>query len=135
MEKEVKIDDNEVLKRLGKSLVTKEGERVIVRVYQEEVNNVLENENISFEHKKEIFEKIKLLQLFSNTYLGPDRRGIMNSISYAKMIFEVKDETEFEEKMKVLESTLKVFENSAMRPFDTIKKQMEDAIKYRNARF
>lgn len=131
----IEVNDTDVLKRLGTSLVTENGNYDKVKVDEEQVKYILENKNISFEHKKEIFEKIKLLKLFSYAYIGPDQRGNNHLIFQAKRIFEVKDENDFEEKIKVVNKVLQFLQKAAMNPYEMTKRQMEDEIKYKDVIF
>lgn len=66
------IRKEEVLKRvangLREDLITEKVNSL--RIKKEEIDNILELETISFEQKREIIEKVRLLQLFSNEYIS-----------------------------------------------------------------
>ena len=63
-----KIRKEEVLEKIANSLskekITKEVNCLTIE--KEEIDNILKLETISIEQKREIIEKVKLLQLFSN---------------------------------------------------------------------
>ena len=135
MEKEIIIADNDVLKKLGESLISKTSEYDIMRIEEEQINNILDCDAISFEHKKEIFEKIALIKCFSTAYIGPDPRGKEHYLYNASKIFNIKNDSEYEDKIKNVDMVLKLFKEAVMNPFNTTRKMMEDKIQYRNVKF
>lgn len=133
----IDIDDNDVLKELGNSLVTEKEPYNYYRinVKQEQVDNILNNQTLSFKQKKEILEKTKLLQLFSGEYIGADPRGAQHLMYDAKKVFEIKDISEYKEAMKKLNVALDIYQKAALNPYDNMKKRLEDRERFKGVMF
>lgn len=125
------IRKEEVLKRvangLREDLITEKVNSL--RIKKEEIDNILELETISFEQKREIIEKVRLLQLFSNEYISyttaPTRNVAKRLLLSAHMLLEIKNQTEFEKGIKELDTALEICKEVVLHPYESTEKKMQ----------
>ena len=132
MNNEINISDNDVLKTLAEGLVDNSPVEYGADIKEENVKSILDNQNISFEQKKEIFEKVYILKLYYNAYIGADPRGKMRVLYDAKKVFDIKDSNDFNEKIVLLDMAIDRFKQASLKPFETTKKEMIDKIEIEN---
>lgn len=128
------IRKEEVLKRvangLREDLITEKVNSL--RIKKEEIDNILELETISFEQKREIIEKVRLLQLFSNEYISyttaPTRNVAKRLLLSAHMILEIKNQSEFEKGIKELDTALEICKEVVLHPYESTEKKMQKEI-------
>jgi hypothetical protein len=123
--------EKEILFRLGAHLVSmpQDAPNTFGRFGYEKrfIERILNHENLSFEHKKEIIEKLALLAMFVNSGLIHVGSNVaeFDMIGDALLVFKVKDDTDFQEKIGHLDKVLQIFEDSAMHPFATMEKTVQ----------
>lgn len=123
-----KEKEKEILFRLGAHLVSmpQDAPNTFGRFGYEKrfIERILNHENLSFEHKKEIIEKLALLAMFVNSGLIHVGSSVVeyNMIGDALLVFKVKDDIDFQEKIGHLDKVLQTFEDCAMHPFATMEK-------------
>lgn len=120
--------EKEVLFRLGAHLVSmpQGAPKTFGRFGYEKrfIERILNHENLSFEHKKEIIEKLALLAMFVNSGLIHVGSSVaeFDMIGDALLVFKVEDDIDFQEKIGHLDKVLQAFEDCAMHPFATMEK-------------
>lgn len=122
-----KIDREKVLERIGNSLITdKFG---VLKIEKKDVDKILESKILVFEQKKEILEKIKLLQFFSEGYISyttpPTRNNVERFLLNAKRILKVNSQPEFEAEITELDKILEFCKDVVLQPFNSTEKKME----------
>ena len=131
MEKE-EIEQVNILKKLAESIVISNKKYDAIEVKKEEVDKIIESEVLNFEQKKEIFEKLKLLQLFGSEYLSyitaPSKQNAKRFCYSAKEILDVETEADFKTKMKKLDEVLDMCKNVAMHPYESTKNKVQQEI-------
>ena len=125
------ISEIEILEKLGKSLIT-ENIYDTIKIKKDDVEYILKSEALSIEHKKEIFEKMKLLKLFASEYISyttpPTRQNCLSSIYSAIEILQVKDEVDFSAKIKILDNVLEFCKKVTLNPFESTKEKIKQQI-------
>ncbi len=125
------IRKEEVLEKIANSLskekITKEVNCLTIE--KEEIDNILKLETISIEQKREIIEKVKLLQLFSNEYISyftaPTRNVAQRLLISAHMIFKIKNQSEFEKGIKELDTALEICKEVVLHPYESTEKKIQ----------
>lgn len=121
------INQEIVLKRLGDSIILNSNS--VLKIEQNNVDKILKSETISFEQKKEILEKIKLLQIFSGEYISystsPTRAMRERILLDSKNIFDFDDQSDLEEKMKKLDTIMCICRDEVLHPFDSMEKKIQ----------
>ncbi len=128
------IRKEEVLEKIANSLrkenITKEVNCLTIE--KEEIDNILKLETISLEQKREIIEKVKLLQLFSNEYISyftaPTRNIAQRLLISAHMILKIKNQSEFEKEIKELDTALEICKQVVLHPYESTEKKIQQEI-------
>lgn len=121
------VNQEIVLKKLGDSILLNSNS--VLKIEKNNVDKILNSEIISFEQKKEILEKIKLLQIFSGEYISystsPTRAMRERILLDSKNIFDFDDQSDLEEKMKKLDTILCICREEVLHPFDSMEKKIQ----------
>ena len=122
-----KIDREIVLKRIGNSIITDKFS--VLKIEKKDVDKILESKILDFEQKKEILEKVKLLQFFSEEYISyttpPTRNNAESFLLSAERIFNVNNQSEFETEINELDKILEFCKDVVLHPFNSTEKKME----------
>ena len=124
-------DEKETLIRLGMSLIAiPQGDsRTFSGFYYERrfIERILNHDDLSFGCKKEIIEKLALLETFVNARYAHIGSNIAENqmIGDALQIFKVKNDEDFKQRIQSVDKALQAFEDSAMHPFASMERSIQ----------